>query len=90
VRAGTEGIRTLREGVYSQMSNLSEIQSGTEILNFRAIQERCGISEATVRRRVADGSWPQPLRLSLHRVGFLLHEVEEALMALPRGFKKAA
>ncbi len=72
------------------MSNPSQTLSGTEILNFRAIQDRYGISEATVRRRVADGSWPQPLRLSLHRVGFLLHEVEEALRSLPRGFKRAA
>ncbi len=44
-------------------------EDGNKMLSLDQIAERTSMSLATIRRRIADGSLPQPLQLSKRRVG---------------------
>jgi prophage regulatory protein len=56
----------------SQTSN-----SGNAILTRREAAREAGFSTATLDRRVRDGSFPRPLRLSVRRVGWLRSAIED-------------
>jgi prophage regulatory protein len=38
--------------------------NGNRLLNISAVVEMCGISRSQVYKRVADGTFPQPVKLS--------------------------
>lgn len=45
-------------------------------LRFPAVQDRLGLSRATIQRMVRDGRFPRPYKLSPQCVGFLASEVD--------------
>lgn len=48
---------------------------GPRVVDIKAAADLAGISEATVRRRLADGDFPAKIKLSTGRVGFVAAEV---------------
>ncbi len=47
------------------------------ILRLPAVKRSTGLSRSTIYLRVAQGTFPQPVRLGGRSVGWLEHEVEE-------------
>jgi len=47
------------------------------ILRLPAVKQSTGLSRSTIYLRVAQGTFPQPVRLGGRSVGWLEHEVEE-------------
>ena len=54
-------------------------EDGSKILSLDQIAERTSLSLATIRRRIDDGSLPQPTQISKRRVGIPLAAVKEWL-----------
>lgn len=48
---------------------------GPRIVDFKEAEDLTGISEATIRRRLASGDFPAKVKLSTGRVGFVAAEV---------------
>ena len=48
---------------------------GPRIVDFKEAEDLTGISEATIRRRLAAGDFPAKVKLSTGRVGFVAAEV---------------
>ena len=59
-------------------------EDGNKILSLDQIAERTSMSLATIRRRISDGSLPQPVQISKRRVGLPLSAVKEWLDKRPR------
>lgn len=53
----------------------TQAHKGPRIVDIKAAADLAGISEATVRRRLADGDFPAKIKLSTGRVGFVAAEV---------------
>ena len=64
------------------------------VLRLPRVQARTGLARSTIYVRVADGSFPQPIRLGARAVGWIESEVDawirEALDPLPRQARHAA
>ena len=54
------------------------------ISRFKAVQERVGLSRATICRRIRRGTFPQPVDLGGGLLGFFDDEIDEVLENLPR------
>jgi prophage regulatory protein len=50
--------------------------TGPIILRRRQVERRCGLSRSAIYQKVADGTFPKPIRLSTHSMGWLAHEVD--------------
>ena len=59
-------------------------ENGAKILSLDQIADRTSMSLATIRRRIADGSLPQPIQISKRRVGLPVSAVKEWLDKRPR------
>ncbi len=46
------------------------------LASVKATAVRLGVSKATLYRMVRAGTFPKQVRISLHRVGFVEHEVD--------------
>ena len=46
------------------------------ILRFREVIHRCGVSRATIYRRMAEGDFPRPLRLGGSAVGWRESDID--------------
>lgn len=53
------------------------------ILRFREVIHRCGVSRATIYRRMADGDFPRPLRLGPTAVGWRESDIEAWIAGRP-------
>ena len=47
------------------------------IIRFHQVQARTGLSQSTIYRRLAGGSFPKPLSLGARAVGWIESEVDE-------------
>jgi predicted DNA-binding transcriptional regulator AlpA len=54
-------------------------ENGSRILSLAEVAEVSATSLATARRRIADGTLPQPTQVSKHRVGLPLSAVKQWL-----------
>ena len=54
----------------------------TQWLSYRGVSEKTTFSESTIRRLVAQGKFPAPVKLSRARVAFSSEDVERAMQAL--------
>lgn len=54
------------------------------ILSLREVMKRTGKSRATVERGYREGTFPKPVRLGPRSRGWLEHEIEGWIAALPR------
>lgn len=53
------------------------------ILRRPAVEERVGLSRATIYAKMADGSFPKPVRLSERAVGWKAEDIDAWLAARP-------
>jgi prophage regulatory protein len=53
------------------------------ILRRPAVEERVGLSRATIYAKMADGSFPKPIRLSERAVGWKSDDIDAWLEARP-------
>lgn len=53
----------------------------TATLSFKTASRYTGNSISTIKRRIADGTFPKPIQLSVRRKAFLRREVDEWLAA---------
>ena len=53
------------------------------LLNKFQVIEKTGMSESTLRRRIADGGFPPPRQISRRKIGWLDNETDEWLINLP-------
>jgi len=62
------------------------------ILDGVQVRQRCAFSGSTLKRLVADGSFPRPVRLSERRKGWIEREVDDWIAAriAERDGRKAA
>jgi len=58
------------------MLQTSDGNRSNRVRSIREAAEVLGISVATLRRRIADGSGPRVLRLSIRRVGILERDLD--------------
>ena len=65
-------------------SKTSSKQEKIKIVRVKAVQKKTGLSRSTIWRKVKDGSFPAPVKLSSNCIGFFEHEVDEFLLSLPR------
>ncbi|MBM3790902.1 MAG: AlpA family phage regulatory protein [Acidobacteria bacterium] len=55
-----------------------EIQEhGTRLVRFRELRRTVPLSRSTIWRKVRDGSFPKPIRMSKSAVGWLASEIQE-------------
>lgn len=59
-------------------------QSRLRILRLRQVCDACGLSPSTIRRRVAAGDFPSPIRLGGNAVGWIEEEVQEWIASRQR------
>lgn len=57
-------------------------------LSYRALELRWGMDRSTIRRSVAAGLVPAPVRLSPNKVGFVRAEIEAHELRMPRASAK--
>jgi prophage regulatory protein len=62
------------------------MSSPNRILRLRTVLDRTGLSRSTLYRKIADGSFPRQLRISIHGAGWSEAEVER-WVADPEGFE---
>ena len=55
-----------------------------EVLRRPQVLNKVGFSRQTLYRRIADGSFPRPVRISRQAVGWIKIEVEDWLKSRPR------
>lgn len=55
------------------------IPPGVSMLRRREVQARTGLSRSTIYRRVAEGTFPEPVNLGGRAVGWIAAEVQEWL-----------
>ena len=55
-----------------------------EILRRPQVLKKVGFSRQTLYRRIAEGSFPRPVRIGRQAVGWLKTEVEEWIASRPR------
>ena len=53
----------------------------TRLIRFAECQKRVGLPKSTMWKKIADGSFVQPLKLSERSIAFIEHEVEEWIAA---------
>ena len=58
-----------------------QVQSPLTILRRRQVEARVGLRRSTLYQRIAEGTFPAPVRLGARSVGWLAHEVERWLEA---------
>ena len=61
----------------------------SNILRFKRVSERTGLSRATVYRRIRAGTFPVPLDLDNGQLGWLEEEVDAWIAARPRHIPRA-
>ena len=49
---------------------------GTQFISPKTVCERVALSRATIDRLVAAGKFPQPIRITEHRIVYKAHEVQ--------------
>jgi prophage regulatory protein len=59
------------------------------ILRRRQVEARVGLSRSTLYALIADGLFPEPIRLSSQAVGWLSHEVDAWLEERIRASREA-
>lgn len=62
----------------------------TTILRLPAVKARTGLSRSTIYLRVADGTFPQPVRLGRRAVGWVEAEIQQWLEQRIGAHRKAA
>ena len=60
------------------------------LLTRREVQSRFGISKTTIYRKVAEGSFPPPIKIGVRAVRWSEAEIAEWLKARPRAGRKSA
>ena len=55
---------------------VQEMEVPIRIVRLPAVQARTGLAQSTIYVRVADGSFPQPIRLGARAVGWIESEVD--------------
>lgn len=66
------------------MSKTEGSTSTPRVLRLREVSEITQLSESTIRRRVRERAFPQPLRLSGNAIGWLEGEIHEWLRSRER------
>jgi len=56
-----------------------QVQTALTILRRRQVEARVGLRRSTLYQRIAEGTFPAPVRLGARSVGWLAHEVERWL-----------
>lgn len=51
------------------------------IERYEAVESRTGLDRATIKRLIAEGSFPRPVKLTKRAVGFVSQEVDEFITA---------
>ena len=57
------------------MENLSST-SGNRVVRMRPLIERVGLSKSEIYRQIQAGTFPRPIALGVHAVGWLERDVE--------------
>ncbi len=55
---------------------VKEVEVPIRIIRMADVQARTGLARSTIYVRVADGSFPQPIRLGARAVGWIESEVD--------------
>lgn len=63
-----------------------KVTEETTILRFPRLIERVGMSEATIRRAVRRGDFPEPVRLGPRAIGWHVREIEQWEQSRAGGF----
>ena len=58
---------------------VTEVEVPMRIVRLPGVQARTGLSRSTIRRRLADGSFPKPVPLGARAVGWIESEVDQWL-----------
>jgi prophage regulatory protein len=56
-----------------------QLQQALTILRRKQVEARTGLSRSTIYQRVADGTFPKPVRLGARAVGWVEAEIQEFL-----------
>jgi prophage regulatory protein len=56
-----------------------QLQQALTILRRKQVEARTGLSRSTIYQRVADGTFPKPVKLGARAVGWVESEVQEFL-----------
>jgi prophage regulatory protein len=58
---------------------MAELQNALAILRRKQVEARTGRSRSTIYQRVADGTFPKPVKLGARAVGWVESEIQEFL-----------
>jgi prophage regulatory protein len=56
----------------------------------KQVEARTGLSRSAIYQKVADGTFPKPIHLSAHAVGWLSHEIDAWIEQRIRASRAAA
>lgn len=56
----------------------------------KQVEDRTGLSRSSIYQKIAEGTFPKPIRLSAHAVGWLSHEIDQWLEQRIRASRSAA
>ncbi len=54
------------------------------IIRFPTVQRKTGLSRTTLWRRVKDGSFPEPVKISARTIGWFSDEIQDWCTSRPR------
>jgi prophage regulatory protein len=56
----------------------------------KQVEKRTGLSRSTIYQKINEGTFPAPIRLSAHAVGWLSHEIDAWIEQRIRASRSAA
>ncbi len=61
------------------MYELEDLTESTVLLRLPAVRQRIGLSTATIYRRIAEGTFPRPLKVGAQSVAWIEAEIQQWL-----------
>ena len=64
-----------------------QLAAALVVVRRKQVEAKCGLPRSTIYSRVADGTFPPPVRIGARAVGWIDHELEAVLRAHVRGLR---
>jgi prophage regulatory protein len=59
------------------MSAKNKVHDAIFILRLREVESRCGLKRSSIYQHIAEGSFPRPVPLTAHAVGWIESEIQK-------------
>ena len=64
-----------------------QLRASFEVKRRKPVEQKCGLPRSTIYARVADGTFPPPIRIGARAVAWIDHELDAILRAHVRGLR---